>query len=158
MLNPKKPSYFYKLTAKQLEVDEDLVREVVDLYWSNIRKALSELKHHSVYAVGLGTFRIKFWELDEVKLEYVKRLMNNDGSSFRKMMAKNELEDRIEKILKIQEMLEEDSQKKQQLREKRYGKSNSNLEKPVTDTGGNNEHNPQEGSDRADISEEDEDM
>ena len=157
-MNPKKPSYFHKLTAEQLNVSEELVKDIVNMYWGDVRKALTELKHHSVYVIGLGTFKIKFWKLDDVKKEYGIILADNNCNSFRKMAVKNELEDRIIKINKLQEMLADNVQKKQLKREIRYGKSNPNLEKQISDNGGGDELNPEEGSGRSSLPEENEDM
>jgi hypothetical protein len=157
-LNPKKPSYFLKLTAEQHGVSEELVKDIIDMYWEDVRKSLSELKHHSVYVVGLGTFKIKYWKLDEKKVEYCRMLASNNGNSFKKMVMQAELEDRIEKFMVLQEMLFENNKERKLKKTIRYAKINSDLEKQVSNIGGSNELNPEEGTGRGNLPEENEDM
>ena len=157
-MNPRKPSYFLKLTAEQLGVSEELVKDIIDMYWEDVRKALSELKHHSIYVVGLGTFKIKHWKLDEKKVEYCRMLASNNGNSFKKMAMKTELEERVEKFMVLQEMLFENNKERKLKRTIRYAKINSDLEKQVSNTGGGNELNSEEGIGRSNLPEENEDM
>lgn len=160
---PKRPDYFCKLTAEQLGVSEDLVKDTIEIYWKEIRKCLTELKHPSIYVKGIGTFNIKSWNLAEVKSVYQYYSSTNNGSSFRKMAIKADMDDRIAKIKLIEEILEKNKVKKQEVKIKviklRHDKSNiTNLEKQSSNNRGSLEQNIQEGSGRGSISEENEDM
>jgi hypothetical protein len=158
-LNPKRPDYFYKLTADELGVSEDLVRSAVELYWKEVRKSITELKHHAIHVKGLGTFLAKPWKLKEMKEKYVFQMSLNDGSTFRKMAIKADMDARILKIEKLEADIEKDKLRKQSIKDKRHDKINSaNLEEQGSNTGRSLEQNIQEGSSGGSISKENEDM
>jgi DNA polymerase III delta prime subunit len=158
-LNPEKPAYFKKLTAEKLGLEEELVKDVVELYWKDVRKAITELQHYAINVEGLGTFLTKPWKLKEMREKFEYMLSKNDGSTFRKMAIKTELEDKVSKIKNLEEGLFKEKTKKQSIKELRHAKANStNLEKQSSYNRGTVEQDPQKGSGRADISEENEDM
>jgi recombinational DNA repair protein RecT len=144
------------MTGEQLGVSEDLVKDAVDMYWNDIRKAMVGLKHHSIRVHGLGTFKLKFWKLEEKKEEYTRMLKGSQGTTFRKMAMKMELEDRIQKIIEVQKLVEESNNKKQSVKDKRYGKKN--LEEQVVNTSGDIKLDIQEEQSGSSLHRENEDM
>ena len=71
MLNPKKPNQLIKDTAKDLELSESYVDDVVSFYWAAIRKYMESGEEPLLDVESLGVF-------------YVKR------TSLNKQIAKNE--------------------------------------------------------------------
>ena len=155
-MNPKKSKELYKVTAEELNINEDLVKDLTDMYWNEIRKSITGLKHHLIYVAGIGTFNAKSWKLSEIREKYEKRISYNNGSNFRKMAIKAELEGTVAKIKILEEQITEATLRKKHIKDKRNDKTN--LEKQVANPRGDNEQPLQEGSSREGISKENEDM
>ena len=155
-MNPKRAKYFYKPVADKLEVEEELVKDAVEMYWHEIRKSITELKHHAIYVKGLGTFLAKSWKVAEVREGYEKRIEANTASSFVKMTIKAELELRVKRLKLLEENIQKDKDRKQSIKDKRNDKAD--LEKQVVNPGGDASHNIQEGSSGEDLHQENEDM
>lgn len=156
---PKKAREFYKQTADQLGISEDLVRDAVEMYWSDVRKALTEMQFHAIFIDKLGTFSAKERRLQEALAEYERYDNLNDGSTYRKMAIKQEGQVRIQKIKNLLALIEEDKQKKQLIKNKRSDEFNSkNLEEQVVNPRRSNEQDIQETLRRTDIHKKDEDM
>lgn len=156
---PKKASEFYKKTAKQLGISEDLVRDAVGMYWSDVRKALTDMQHHAIFIDKLGTFSAKEKRLKEALEKHERYDSLNKGDTYRKMAMKQEGQSRITKIKALLELIEKDKQKKQEVKNKRDGKLNTtNLEEQVVNPGGNSKQDIQETICGTDIPEENEDM
>ena len=124
-MNPKKVKELYKITAEELNVKEDLVRDLTDMYWKEIRKSITDLKHPSIYAAGLGTFNAKSWKLAEIREKYEVRISYNNGSNYRKMAIKTVLENTVSQIKGLEEQLESNKLKKKSIKEKRNEKANN---------------------------------
>lgn len=156
---PKKSKELYKQVAEDLGFTQDLVKDVVEMYWHDVRKALTDMKHHAIYVEGLGTFKSKEKRLTEALEEYERLYNNNKGDSFRKMAMKTELGSRVEKIKHLLDLMNKDKHKKQLIKDKRNGQFNiPNMEEQSPDLGRNDEHNLQERTSGKSILEENEDM
>ncbi len=116
------------------------------------------MDYHAIFIDNLGTFKAKGQRLQEALVDYERIHSYNDGSSFRKMAMKKELESRIEKIKNLLSLIEGDKVKKQHIKDIRDGKVKSDLEEQKPNIGGDSEHNIQEGSCGSDLSKEDESM
>ena len=57
-MNPKKAKTLYKEVASDLALDESLVKDVLDFYWSSLRKQMSNLTAVRLDVMNLGTFEI----------------------------------------------------------------------------------------------------
>lgn len=137
MLNPKKPKECVKQTAEALGTDENLVQDIVDFYWKEVRKALSDLRGPRVEVANFGTFRIKSWKLQEAKDDYQKVLAkhNPEKMTFQRHAVRAEVEQRMEQISKMQKMVEDDRCRKQQIKEKRNAEeSRRNTQTPEADS------------------------
>ena len=64
---PKKANSLYKEITKEFDVSEDLVENLVELYYKTLRKNLSDLSELRINADGLGHFVIK---IQKVKKNY----------------------------------------------------------------------------------------
>jgi hypothetical protein len=127
-LVPKKSKDLYKQVAEELGFPEDLVKDVVEMYWQDVRKALTDMKHHAIYVEGFGTFKSKEKRLTEALEEYERLYNNNKGDSFRKMAMKTELGLRIGKIKHLLDLLNKDKHKRQLIKDKRNGNTKQTLE------------------------------
>lgn len=76
-MRPKKAKDFIPDVASDLGIPDDLVKEVVNYYWEEVRRSLSSLKHQRVHITNLGDFTIKHWKIDE-KIESLKKWEENN--------------------------------------------------------------------------------
>lgn len=157
-MNPKKAREFYKLTAQELELNEELVKDILETYWSEVRKTLSEMRYHAVNVHNLGTFRIKDWKLKEAIVNYERILSYNDGKSFQKMAMRYSLEDKIQKLKKAQEFIDKDKEKRIKFNQEKYGKTKSDMGQPEVNSTGTQESDLQDGSGRSNVPETDNNM
>jgi len=158
-LVPKKSKELYEQVATELGFSKNLVKDVVETYWQDVRKALTDMKHHAIYVEGLGTFKSKEKRLMEALEEYERLYNNNKGDSFRKMAMKTELGSRIEKIKNLLDLMNKDKHKKQLIKDKRNAQTNNtDMEEQVVNSRGSDEFNSEERTGRTDISKENEDM
>lgn len=134
-MNPKKAKQFIKPVAIATDSSEELVSDLINFYWSNIRKSLSELKGTDIIVDGLGTFKIKDWKVNEIEEKYKKMLSryNIDGEqtklTFQRFAIKKEIETRLLKIEEMQKMISEEKLKQKQIKILRNAKVNkTNLE------------------------------
>ena len=83
-MRPKKAKELIPKVAVELDIPEQLVKDVTDFYWQEIRKSLSSLKHSRIHITNLGDFTIKHWKLDDKidKLEKFKENCKNASLDF----------------------------------------------------------------------------
>lgn len=63
-MKPRKAKELIPVTARILDVSEELVNDVISYYWQEIRKSMSSLKHNRIHITNLGDFIIKEWKID----------------------------------------------------------------------------------------------
>jgi nucleoid DNA-binding protein len=75
-LRPKKAKELIPKVAAELNLPEQMVKDITDFYWGEIRKSLSGLKHNRVHLTNLGDFTIKHWKLDD-KIQMLETFKEN---------------------------------------------------------------------------------
>lgn len=125
---PKKSRLFIKPTADQLGLDSKFVDDVTDFYWKEIRKATSNLVAPVINIANFGSFRIKESKLEEQKRKYKYYLDTNDPSNmtFNKHKVRADVEQRVDQIDNMIRMVNEDLEKKKEVRQKRNERKNKN--------------------------------
>lgn len=121
MLLPKKAKTFIKPTAEKLGVDEELVEDIVNFYWKEVRKSLSDLKSPRIMVANLGSFNIKHWLLADLVKEYQKRIdsTNPDKMTFQAHAIKKDVEDRLVMVNGMIEVVNSNLDRKKQIKAKR---------------------------------------
>ncbi len=119
---PKKSDELIKATADELGLSEKLVSAVKTFYWKDVRKAISDMRYHSLFIENLGTFKVKSWKLEETLKTYTRYTTNMEATTFRRMTIKMETENRMEKIRNLLTLLQDEVTKKQSVKDKRNGK------------------------------------
>lgn len=131
-MKPTKGRTLIKKTADDLGVSESLTQDVVDFYYSTVRKKIEAMKNTTIFLHGLGTLR-----LSRVKLQ-------RDITGLKKLLSSNEQED-FKKVIKYNFTKEQLIQKEEALEicnkyyEPLYEKRNKNLESKRSNFGGNQE-------------------
>lgn len=128
---PKKAKELVKPTAEKLDLNVELVQDVIDFYWKEVRKSLSELRAPRVVVSNFGSFRIKTSKIAEQKKKYEEQVSSYkpEDMTFQKHKIKEDLELKLGRLNKIIETVESDSNRKKEIRKKRYAeKTENNLE------------------------------
>lgn len=122
---PKKSVEMIAYTAKALDVDLNLVKDFTSFYWSDVRKALIDMRDVNIYVDNLGTFKAKTWKVDELQQKYEDMLghyakAQQDKMSFLKFTIQKEIEVKLDKVKNLMKIIEKAKEKKQLVKQKRY--------------------------------------
>ncbi len=128
-MNPKKAKTLYSEVSTDLNLDENLVKDVLDFYWSDLRKQMANLTSPRLDVINLGTFEVMPKTLDKCIEAYGEYQKMPVPKTFTKYQAYSVIEGRLKRLLEIQQELQSYKQIKQTVIEKRYGKQDQeNLE------------------------------
>lgn len=128
-MNPKKAKDFVSNVANELNLQDDLVKEVVSFFWAKVRSGLGDLKHHTITVPNLGTFKVRRNKMNEMVKKSEEIMQHSDPKEFKQYAAYTHASDRLQKIKNLQEMLEEEYSRKMDIKNNRNEKSTGNLEK-----------------------------
>lgn len=127
-MKPTKAKELIKKTALELNVSEFLVQDIVDFYYTTVRKKLESLQYPTLYIHRIGTLRLSRVKLKR-SIDTLEKLLNsNDQEDFKKVVKYNLTKDML-------------SLQKQSLEicnnhyEPLYEKRNKNMESKGADTG-----------------------
>ena len=128
-MKPKSHKIFIKPTAEQLGVSEVLVTDAVGFYYSELRKALTDMVSLNVKIDSLGTFKIKEKELTKLKVKLTDHLKALDNpESFSQMRVKKEIEKKYEKVCKAYDMALSEKERKEEHKIKKHEYNKRHLE------------------------------
>jgi hypothetical protein len=109
-----------------LQISEEEVKSVLDVYWDKVRKTLSSLEHNHINLKGLGSLNVKPWMVDK-KLKMNKCIIDryienptSGGLTIINSLSKDNL-----KLETAMEKVKEANIKKENIRHERR---NQNLE------------------------------
>jgi nucleoid DNA-binding protein len=136
-LNPKKANSLAKEVAEKLNVEETLVKDLIEFYWVEVRKAIVNLKHYNIHIDGLGVFRVKAWKIDEIKkmyenviAKYKSQIDSGEKITMQKFAIMKDFEKKLQALNDVQKIIDADENKRKQIKQKRYEIINkNNLEK-----------------------------
>lgn len=121
-MNPKKAKTLYSEVATDLNLDDNLVKDVLDFYWSGLRKQMANLTSPRLDVINLGTFEVMPKTLERCITAYQEYQKMPVPKTFTKYQAYSVIEGRLKRLLEIQEELNSYSEIKKTVIEKRYGK------------------------------------
>lgn len=142
MLNPKKAKEFIPEVAKELELPESLVGDVVFYYWQEVRKNLSSLSHSRIHITNLGDFTIKHWKIDDKILMLEQWEENNRQKGMQQMTARFKTAESLFELKNLKKIMQEEGQRKEFIKlhkttsNEPKRKRNKNLESKGADIGG----------------------
>lgn len=112
-MNPRKPKRIYDNVSEELNVSKDLVEDLVEFYYKDVRRLLTNLEYPRINIDGLGQFVIKpktvYGAIDRIN----KSLDNHDTSTFKAYHNKKGMESKLELLLKLTTKLKETEIKKE---------------------------------------------
>ena len=131
-MKPTQAKSLTKKTAEKLNIDQDMVSDIVDFYYSVVVRKMESLEYPTLLLHGFGTLRLSRVKLERDIRGLKKLLASNNQEDFKKVVKYNLNKELLEKKEKALETCNEYYRKKY---EKRY----QNMEKPQPDNGGNQE-------------------
>ena len=134
---PKKSNSLYSELSEEFEISEDLVESLIENYYKTLRKKLSALSDLRINVDGLGHFVLKIRKVKNAIPHYEKILKNHDTSTFGAYHNKKSVEEKLDLLKKIHEKAEAELIKRKKFKDEKY--TQTNLGKPETDSGGNNQ-------------------
>ena len=125
-MKPKKVKDLIPKISKELQLSEQEIKSVLDVYWDKVRKTLSSLEYEYVNVPGLGMFGLKPWMVDKrLKVNHhliEKYIANPTAGSL--TILNNLSKDNI-KLNSAKEKLESLKEKKEKIK---YERRNQSLE------------------------------
>jgi hypothetical protein len=113
-MNPRKAKRIYEIVSEDLNIKKDLVEDLVEFYYKDVRKLLSNLEYPRINVDGLGQFVVKPKTVTNAIEKISKSLENYDTSTFKGYHNKKGMENKLEQLLKLNSKLEEVNIKKEE--------------------------------------------
>ena len=136
---PKSNKHFIQPTAEKLNCDITKVEDAVGFFYSELRKALTNMEGPNIKVPNIGTFKVKNNELPKLKDKYENHLSVLSPDTFTQMSTKKDLEIRLERVTNLQELINKEKLRKQEFLKKKNEYVKNNMEKPKTDSGRSSE-------------------
>lgn len=112
LLRPKKAKEFIPDVAEQLNLSQDIVKDVVDYYWREVRKSLATLSHSRIHVTNLGDFVTKHWKIDEKIGVLEKWEENNRLKGMQELTARFKTAETLFNLKNLKKLVEEETQRK----------------------------------------------
>ena len=120
-MNPKKSKELIPVVAKELEMDEILVKKVIDFYWNSVRKSMEDLKYPDIQIANFGRFVIKQSTFDKKIQRYKEYLDNQDNLTFGKYYKYKQVEEGYAKMIEVKKYIDERNEKKKSFKQNKNG-------------------------------------
>jgi 4-alpha-glucanotransferase len=131
---PKKSNTLYKELAEEIDVPIELVEDLIQAYYKNLRNELTNLTNPRINVEGLGQFVARPGLVKKSIERYKKALNSHDTSTFRAYYNKKMLEEKVECLESLDKKIEEQEIKKQKFKQdKNEDKFKGDMEEPETD-------------------------
>jgi 4-alpha-glucanotransferase len=131
---PKKSNQLYKEFAEEMNIPAELVEDLMQSFYKEIRNNLTGLTFPRINVEGLGQFVARPGLVKKSIERYKKALDSHDTSTFKAYYNKKMLEEKVECLenldIKINEM---DLKKKEFKKQKDEEYTKTNLGQPETD-------------------------
>lgn len=128
-MNPKKFKELISEISEEGDYDKQLVSEVLDFYWSNVRKSISSVAYPRINVEGLGVFRIKPTILKKTIENYKITMGGFKSPNFQAYPRYQALKDRLDILEKASEELKIEYDRLQQIKTSKNGNVSGSMEK-----------------------------
>jgi len=127
-MKSKKTKDLYQEYSEENDISKDLVEDLVDFYYKNVRTLLSELHHPRINITGLGLFTARESAIKKAIPRFEKYLKNHDTSTYSAYYNKKMLEEKVEFLYCISEQIDSEKKRKEEFKKNKNG-SKKDLEK-----------------------------
>ena len=119
-MKPKKSSELYKQVSEDLNIDQDLVESLIEFYYKDVRKLLTNLSYPRINIDGLGHFVSRHGIVNKAIDRISKGLENHDTSTFKAYHNKKAMEVKLDLLIKLHsKILDQESKKQEFLKTKK---------------------------------------
>lgn len=140
---PKKPKDLYKELSEEMGISNELIEDLMEFYYKEIKDNMSNLKHLRIHVDGLGQFVIKEAYVRKCIPKFRQKLTTHDTSTFNAYHNKLTLEKKLIALEIIEKQLAQVDIKKQEvaLKKQEYNNKKINHEKHTETNLGEQEPN-----------------
>lgn len=132
---PKKSNVLYKELAEEMSISVELVEDLIQDYYKNLRNKLTNLTNPRINVEGLGQFVARPGLVKKSIERYKKALDSHDTSTYKAYYNKKMLEDKVECLENLNQKIEEQELKKQHFKQNKYeNNSERTFQEPETDS------------------------
>jgi hypothetical protein len=97
--------------AKETNLSEETINNIIGFYWREVRKSLSSLKHSRVHITNLGDFVTKHWKIDD-KIEMLEKFEeNNRQKGLQQMTARFKTAETLFDLKALKAIMTEEKQR-----------------------------------------------
>jgi 4-alpha-glucanotransferase len=118
-MNPRKSSQLYKEVSEELNVPTDIVEDLVQDFYKEIRSNLTSLAYPRINIDGLGQFVARPGLVRKSIPRYKAILESHDTSTFSAYYNKKMLEDKVDCLEKLEKKLDDVDNKKEEFKNKK---------------------------------------
>jgi len=123
VLNPRKYKQITDEVAKDMGLDKHLVEEVVQFFYSQVRKNLSKLTHPRIVLPGLGTFTVRKQKLKNQVKKNSDILNNLDPTKFNDYKVHRSVREKLERLTSMQEIISKEEEERRSFKTNKDGKT-----------------------------------
>lgn len=117
---PKKSSAIYKEVAEDLDISSEFIEDLIQFFYKEVRKNLTNLTHPRINVEGLGQFVARPGLVKKSITRYKKALDSHDTSTFSAYYNKKMLEEKVECLENLNKKIEEFDLKKEEFKKTKY--------------------------------------
>ncbi len=119
-MNPRKAKRIYEIVSEDLNIKKDLVEDLVEFYYKDVRKLLTNLEYPRINVDGLGQFVAKPKTVSNAIEKISKSLDDHDTSTFKAYHNKKAMEVKLDLLTKLHsKILDQESKKQEFLKTKK---------------------------------------
>jgi hypothetical protein len=112
-MNPRKAKRIYEIVSEDLNIKKDLVEDLVEFYYKDVRKLLTDLEYPRINVDGLGQFVSKPKVVSGYIQKITKSLDDHDTSTFKAYHNKKAMEVKLDLLIKLHSKILYQENKKQ---------------------------------------------
>jgi len=120
-MKPKKARLLCEDISGRNNQPKELVEDLVDFYYKNVRTLLTELYHPRINITGLGLFIAREASITKAIPRLEKYLKNHDTSTYSAYYNKKMLEEKIEFLCSLKDQIEAEKEKKEKFLKEKNG-------------------------------------
>ena len=106
-----------------MSLSEEIVEDIVDFYWKEIRNRLDGLEDMTIYISNFGTVYMRRKRLD-ISIERQKRMLARQyPKTYQKFAILSTNKEKMEKLIRLRELIDKENERLKQKRQARYAKT-----------------------------------
>ncbi len=127
-MNPKKSKVILKDLYSELDLEESLVNDVIDFYWTNVRKSITSVSYCRINIENIGVFQVRKKTLLSAIQKYEALISKFNKPNFSNYPRYQALSDRLVVLEKTKKQLEEEDVRRKKIKSEKYGNTTGSLE------------------------------